>query len=607
MDESTMLRSRVSDFMTVIRYMRRMPVRKVTGKIGIEVRVRLLAFRVWRTAARTGLEGERSLSPQLRRFAEIYRTRGDRFSDECATLHSGVFVSNGVAHGFGSPRHIRFGEVIKRNPLHTRWEHDLAFFNWSIPLVTREGVKGAETLEHIIASLERGVSAPRDLREFHWSPIALALRIMALSTALATLYDVESSDVERPAVSVRQHIIRCTKLLAIQSEMPLGFNHAVFSEAGLVVGRLVQGRRRSAVRRSKRVLYLYERHVLGDGMWAELTPMYHVHMLHLLRCLLATGIYEGADAKRAEALATKMDSALTAIVHPDGEIAIFNDSAVNDAVSPSTLIENGRPSVQRVTFLPDAGYARLNSSSLSVLMDAGRMGPREVTGHSHADFLAIEVAVLGRRFVVDPGVGAISAGAERAWTRSSSSHNGPRVIGAEPAEFFGTWRVGWAGRAWFTDVEFRGDDVVKAHGVCDGYSREGIDVARRLEIGPSGSLHVTDTWAGASSDELAESTFLVCADWRIEEATQDVIAFRAADGSRARIIVSSGRISGLGTSRYHLEGPAHALRAHSVRMIPEGGILQFGIDADGGRMHSLEEEAVAESQVVDHRESKCAF
>ena len=59
--------------------------------------------------------------------------------------------------------------------------------------------------------------------------------------------------------------------------------------------------------------------------------------------------------------------------HPDGEIALFNDSWCGEVPSPVRILR-ARP-LRQCELLPDAGYVRLDYGPYFALFDAGPIGP----------------------------------------------------------------------------------------------------------------------------------------------------------------------------------------------------------------------------------------
>lgn len=489
-------------------------------------------------------------SADLAGFASVFRTEGDRFAQSCSALHHGEFVSHGRAHNFGSPAVVHWGQPVTGED-DSRWQHDLAYFFFAIPLMAADPERGIRTLASLVDALDAQLSDDRrDIRRFHWAPIAVAARTLALTTALALApRDVLSRN--RPELSViGAHLWRAAEFLAVTAQRYLGYNHAALTEAGLAVGRLVQGRTDSAHQSVRTLVRMLERDTLRDGMWAERTPTYHLHMLVVAEAMRA--LADPSERRRLTELVARMRAALGAVVHPDGEIAILNDAAIGDAPSPAALGWHPAQAAPE-SVLPAGGYARIERAATVVIMDAGPMGPDAAIGHGHADFLSVEASIAGHRFIVDPGVASIAAGPDRQWTRSAHSHNGPTLDGREPAEFFGAYRVGRRGTAWFDTVAVDPSDAVSITGRCDGYRRWGVTVSRTIRLDHEGRLSIRDRWDGPSHPMSV--SFLVSGIWTLDATSERCARFRHPDGTEVALAVAGGSVCRTEPARHFPTGP----------------------------------------------------
>ncbi|CAN0600307.1 unnamed protein product, partial [Laminaria digitata] len=160
--------------------------------------------------------------------------------------------------------------------------------------------------------------------------------------------------------------------------------------------------------------------------------------------------------------------------------------------------------------LPDTGYVRLGQGGDSVVFDCGACGPDDNPGHAHADFLSVEATVAGMRFLVDTGVPTYTAGDDRNSSRSAAAHNGPRLTGAEPIEFWKSFRVGRRGYAGVLDVAAP-EGALIASGWQSGYAHLGANVRRAVCLWPGQGLLIADLWRGATS--TAETGFLIPSAW----------------------------------------------------------------------------------------------
>lgn len=561
-----------------VRHLRRIPLRMIIGRLLQEFRLRWERPRLWRQLAGAAPPNVVDFDgPQLRRFAQVFQVQGARFEGDLRDLKNGVFVSNGIRRDFGEVQNFRWGPTLQSDPSAIRLEHDLAYFSFAIPLL-RDCEDGASVVAELIAALEKSTDRRRVTRGFEWSPIALAQRVMALSTGMA----LREFPTDRDSyVTISRHLRTCANLLETSLESYLGFNHAVTTEMGLVVAHLStqdRGLRRSLL---NRLFESVRSSVLPDGTWAELSPAYHVHMQLLVQSLLAMGVLDDEQQAQLRDIERRMSSALSVLVHPDGEVAIFNDSATQDAVAPSLVGWRPQPS-DFARVLPHAGFARLERSGISVMMDAGPLAPRSVAGHGHADYLAIEVCVGGRRFIIDPGVAGTAAGPDRVRTRSAALHNGPTLEGIEPAEFFGAWKVGRSATAQFVDSQLDlGRALISVSGASHDYAPN-LEIRRTAQLGFTEGLTIRDEWMGALDSRAPRTRLLVVSPWSIESVDGQRIRF--AQGSlEVTLLVQTGTVKDIRAETAFIAGPADPVQTTLIDLEPSSGLLVFMISSPAPR------------------------
>ena len=227
--------------------------------------------------------------------------------------------------------------------------------------------------------------------------------------------------------------------------------------------------------------------ILRDGGHYELSPMYHSLVLeHLLDVTNAARAFAAAAPEAADLTATwrsqiaQMQHWLHAMSFPDGQIAIFSDSAWEIAPVPAELDAYaerlGLPtlpsSAPRVTQLSESGYVRLASGPAVLIADVGSLGARYQPGHGHADVLSFELALGNDRLVVDTGTSVYYGNnPQRLQERGTAAHNTVTVDGENSSEVWDVFRV--ARRASPVDLsidESSPDQVVVGCG-HDGYLR----------------------------------------------------------------------------------------------------------------------------------------
>lgn len=541
-------------------YLSYIPPKKIAGRIVHAVKNIAISYAPNLLLARRSADLALD-SDKLANFADVYACMGDRFGD-AASLSIGTFGCKGVQKSFGSIEEMSWDNPFAGETEKLHWTHDFAFFSYSIYLARAEEINGMDAIARLVQTLESKHPLGAGKLHFVWSPIALSLRIMALSTA--TSLALRRSSVEPGHLTIiSNHIQYCRAILEFTIERYLGYNHQVFGEVALAVASMAAGDDPQINEQCRKASQAIQAHILDDGFWSERSPTYHIHMLLLARCLLASEGVVGIEKTKLEHAVRAMSDALTTVVHSDNEIAIFNDSAIGDSVRP-TSVGWKAPSNDRWNSISSAaGYAQLRLGDTSLIFDAGEMGPNDVIGHGHGDFLSVEVCWHGKRLLVDPGVRSITGGEERHLTRSASLHNGPTYIGLEPAEFFGTWRVGRRGRAEICD--FTDDSKTRSiSGWNDGYARYtcGGKLKRTVSMDNNGNIRLSDTWP-SNLRTMRRVSLLIPAEWEIVEAGSEQISIRS-DHQVVYITLENASLESITASQWNPYGPISPRKAHRI-------------------------------------------
>ncbi len=507
----------MGNFFKWYRYFRYIPLTRMLGRLTHEFRLRTVA----KVPTKIGFNSAYTGVANLSSFAHYYALIGGRFT-EAHQIYEGRFVSNGLTHDFGAISKMEWGTSAV-SPEYSRWHDDLGYFCYLLPLATadpqRAMLGAAKLCERLDTSvtLKFGKQPP-----FVFSPMSLSKRILSVLSVLSMAAGgepaspAESGQRARAWQTVVEHLARCEGMLKWTLERHLGFNHAVMGNAALAACEAARGESDGMF--MNRTVAELENGLLGDGFWAERSPSYHIHMLFLARSILEIpGLNRSLD-RRLRHIVDQMTDALDVVTHPDGEIAVMNDAARNDAVPPTVVGWEPRPASSGRRVLFESGYAKMWNRSFCLIMDAGPMGPDEVIGHGHADFLSFELSVNGERLIVDPGLASTVGGPARVWTRSAQSHNGPTFIGMEPAEFFGTWRVGRRGRAWFENTA----GLQTFRGVCDGYNALAGSVSRSVQM-EAGRLVWSDSWE-ATPPSRPQCNLLIDGAWDVAQLSDGTVS-----------------------------------------------------------------------------------
>lgn len=190
--------------------------------------------------------------------------------------------------------------------------------------------------------------------------------------------------------------------------------------------------------------------ILDDGGHFERAPMYH-HLVFedLLDLVNLCRAYNVSVPEWLIAPLSKMFRWADGMLHPDGDIAFFNDAAFGMAPGFSGLVDYaGRLGVkisgwhEGSGLLKVSGYARLEGGDYTALVDVAPVGPDYLPGHAHADTLSLELSASRRRLLVNSGTSEYEPGPERERQRGTAAHNTVRVDRTDSSEMWAAFRVG---------------------------------------------------------------------------------------------------------------------------------------------------------------------
>ena len=338
--------------------------------------------------------------------------------------------------------HLNFPPDWSRGGLPRLWAYHLHYheFLWPLPFVEARRVVLHWIAQHRCASGQVG-----------WEPYPVSVRIATWCTLFLGLHRAQTVADQQFNTTLSTSLHEQAETLRRRLEWHLLGNHLFENAVALAVAGSCFAHPRAAdwLRAGVRLLrrQLPEQ-ILPDGGHFERSPMYHARILHGLRILEGTRNPVLRDLVRPYAEpAAKWLSHLT---HPDGFLALFNDSTLPCSAS--------RPLRATGPFrLPHSGYygARTESGHF-VVCDAGPIGPDYQPGHAHADLFSFELSLHGARVIVDTGVATYEAGALRSYCRSTGAHNTLEIAGQDQVEVWSAFRVGRRCRP--RDVAWRSSD-----------------------------------------------------------------------------------------------------------------------------------------------------
>jgi uncharacterized heparinase superfamily protein len=277
---------------------------------------------------------------------------------------------------------------------------------------------------------------------------------------------------------------------------------------------------------------------LADGGHFERSPMYHALFLEDVLDLfqlsrLQPGLFPSQWSRVLTETATRMFTWLVDMVHPDGEIAFFNDATKGVSAPLASLRKYGgalempfaawfAESPPRLRHFASSGFVRMESAAATLLCDVGSVGPDYLPGHAHAGTLSFELSVGASRVVVNSGVSLYGESAERQRQRGSRAHSTLVVDGADSSEVWAGFRVARRARVLSADIE-GASGKLRFRAVHDGYRRlSGSPIHRRAWTLDDSALVVEDEIIGFGRHHL-EILFHLAPGWCAERAGEGLI------------------------------------------------------------------------------------
>ena len=268
--------------------------------------------------------------------------------------------------------------------------------------------------------------------------------------------------------------------------------------------------------------------------------------------------------------AERMLGWLTAMTHPDGEIALFNDAAFGvapgvgelmayagrlgvknshqdrypcraDSVMPwATEVETKKSRRNsELLHLAASGYVRLNTHDAVALLDVAPIGPDYLPGHAHADTLSFELSVFGRRVVVNGGTSRYGLGPERLRERGTAAHSTVEVAGENSSEVWGGFRVARRACPFDLQLQNQGETLLVA---CshDGYKRlSGAPVHRREWKMDVCSLQIADAVRGGTHTAVAR--YILHPDVKVTAVANNSWQLTLAGGQNLCVMALEGQ------------------------------------------------------------------
>jgi uncharacterized heparinase superfamily protein len=363
------------------------------------------------------------------------------------------------------------------------WAYNLHYFEYLFALPYEEARELA---------LDWIARHPLRRAQVGWEPYPLSLRLGVWCRYFLGLHAQRlAADAELRAALWRSMQLQADWLASHLETHILG-NHLLENGAALaLVGACFQGAQADRWLAQGDAVLAQELpvQVLPDGGHFERSPMYHARTVWLLDALAKSGCKPLAS--RVGPVLERLRAALPHLCHPDGEIALLNDSVFGVANPPAELYA---PAAAGPFALADTGYfGARGDDGHYVVCDAAPIGPDYLPGHAHGDLLAFELSLRGRRVIVDSGVSSYVPGEARAYARSTRAHNTVEIDGQDQCEFWSAFRVARRGRPHDVRFEACGGGF-RLSAWHDGYERLPVRARHRRHFRwhPQGVLLVRD-------------------------------------------------------------------------------------------------------------------
>lgn len=301
---------------------------------------------------------------------------------------------------------------------------------------------------------------------------------------------------------------------------------------------------------------------LADGGHYERSLMYHSicleDYLDVLNLMSRTpDIADQGTIHRFTATAHRALEFLHDVCLPDGEIPLFNDAAFGIAPSPDQLFAYARcvtgyvrpvlPVGMTAIEKAETGYFVMRHGRDMMIVDCGVGGPDYQVGHAHCDALSYELALDGRRVIVDSGVFDYEPSSERAYARSTRAHNTVMIGGVEQSEIWGVFRMARRATPGGGSIQSLTGQGLRFEGKHDGYSRlPGKVIHKRIVEYDGVRLWTVSDEVTGMGPSTAESYLHVHPDYAVQQSGGG-LAIVKKDGT------AIGRLEILGSASFRIE------------------------------------------------------
>ncbi|WP_429911160.1 heparinase II/III family protein [Glycocaulis sp.] len=452
------------------------------------------------------------------------------------------------------------------------WRYNLHYFD------DLNAIDAASRLHWHTALIERWISENPPGKRTGWEPYPTSLRIVNWIKWLLAGNEPPPGMLDSLAIQTRW-LSRWLEYHLLGNHLFANAKALVFAGLwfdGIEAGRWLE--RGLAILRRE-----FDEQILPDGGQFELSPMYHALALEdVLDLANIAASFSGALSPGAQAQAghwrarvPAMASWLSAMSHPDGHIAFFNDAASGIAPDNAELaayaqrlgLQWPQPGPGPV-WLRESGYVRLETPDAVLVADMARIGPDYLPGHAHADTLSCELSLFGTRVIVNSGTSLYGTGPERHRQRGTPAHSTVHIAGENSSDVWSGFRVGRRARIASAEAKLDGEcqSVEATH---DGYRyRPGRPLHSRTITLETQRLTIEDA-ISAPAGNPAEAVFHLHPDVSVEQEDETQGWLTLPGGQRVRWQAKDGRAR-IEPSSWHPEFGASLVSQRLVLDLADG-------------------------------------
>ena len=273
------------------------------------------------------------------------------------------------------------------------------------------------------------------------------------------------------------------KWLAGRLELHLLGNHLFINAKALLFSCVFFGLDENSVIYKKALKILIEEleeQFLEDGAHFELSPMYHALAMEDLLDLyqLVPALPSNFPSQQIHKKYSLGMNWLALMKYENDQLPHFNDCANGIAPTFEELnelgiklgLEQSFGSKKNFRHFKQSGFAIFKDKDIHLIADIGEIGPDYLPGHAHADSLSFELAIKGKRVVVNSGISEYGLSNERLRQRSTSAHSTIELDNKSSSEVWSGFRV--AQRARISELEIIEEDKrLEIMAVHDGFRR----------------------------------------------------------------------------------------------------------------------------------------